>query len=134
MFACPSKSCARGLLGRIQSSDPDRPIDPSGSIQAHLLALLNTRTLHSELDPQQGALLLDEIVHQAPMGLQALSKRIKNLITRFEPRLKRLNVQAKVTGAVPLIHVRVCAWHCEPPQRPFHVDLELRANGRFSLT
>lgn len=74
---------------------------------------------------------MDEIVHEAPLGLQRLSGRIKSLIARFEPRLERLSVVSQVIETEPLIQVEICAWRRTPPQRPLRFDFELRPSGRF---
>lgn len=134
-MAIPSTSRSRGFLDRIQSLDPTRPIDPSRSIQAHVLALLNARMLQSEGRSRSSSdgLMLQDIVHQAPLGLQALAKRIKARIGRFEPRIEKLNVRCEVTGTDPAISVQVCAWHRVPPQHPLRLHLTLRPDGRFSM-
>lgn len=132
-MAILNTSRSRGFLDRIQSPDPTRPIDPASSIQAHVLALLNARMLQSEARSRSEGLMLQDIVHQAPLGLQALAKRIKARIGRFEPRIEKLNVRCEVTGTNPAIAVQVCAWHREPPQHPLRLHLTLRPDGRFSM-
>lgn len=129
----PGQQRSRGLLYRLQSQSPDRPIDPHRSIAAHVLALLNARGLSLASGISVPALTLDEIVHRAPQGLDALARRIKTLIGAYEPRLRQVHVKCQTPSAEPLIWVQVYGWSDFPHRTPFAIDFELSPDGQFYL-
>lgn len=124
---------SRGFLNRIRSKSPSRQIDPCDSIKAHVLSLLNARVLCDTPAHQTPALALDEFIHHAPPHLDALARRIQRLLTSYEPRIKRINVECHAPGIEPLIQVQIYGWPNTACVRPLNIEVELSPDGHFYL-
>ena len=85
---------ARGLLSRLASADPSRPIDEIQSILGNLRALLNTREGDSLSAPDFGIIDLSDLVHNFPNAAQYMQRSIRETINRYEPRLTNVRVRA----------------------------------------
>lgn len=133
MYELQSPPHTRGFLNRIRSTAPSRRIDPCDSIKAHVLTLLNARVLCVAPGHQTPALGLDELIHHAPLHLDALARRIQRLLTAYETRLKRINVQCHALGIEPAIQVQIYGWPSTPNARPIDIEVELSPDGHFYL-
>lgn len=83
----------RGLLSRLGSTDPSRPVDEVQSILGNLRALLNTREGDSPAAPDFGVVDLCDLVHNFPNATQYVQRSIRDTIMRYEPRLKNVRVR-----------------------------------------
>lgn len=84
---------ARGLLSRLASADPSRPVDPVHSIVGNLRALLNTRLGDSLAARGFGVVDFVDLVHQFPTAAQVIQRSIRDTIAEFEPRLRNVRVR-----------------------------------------
>lgn len=84
---------ARGLLSRLASRDPGRPVDEVTSIVNNLRVLLNTRVGDSLSAMGFGVTDFIDLVHDAPHAAGAMQKSIRAAITEFEPRLRNVRVR-----------------------------------------
>lgn len=84
---------ARGLLSRLASSDPLRPIDEVQSILENLRAILNTRVGDSMSASGFGIIDIADLVHNFPNAAQMMEKSIRATVGEYEPRLKQVRVR-----------------------------------------
>lgn len=84
---------SRGLLSRLASADPSRPVDEVHSIIGNLRAILNTRLGDSMAAREFGVVDFVDLVHQFPAAAQVIQRSIRNTISEFEPRLRNVRVR-----------------------------------------
>jgi len=84
---------ARGLLGRLASSNPSRTTDEVQSIIGNLRAILNTRLGDSPAAADFGVIDLSDLYHDFPNATQFLQRSIRDTIQRYEPRLTSVRVR-----------------------------------------
>lgn len=84
---------ARGLLSRLASSDPSRPVDEVHSIVGNLRALLNTRLGDSMAARGFGVVDFVDLVHLFPSASQIVQRSIRATIAEYEPRLRNVRVR-----------------------------------------
>ena len=84
---------ARGLLSRLSSRDPGRPIDEVTSIVNNLRVLLNTRVGDSLSAVGFGVADFVDMVHEFPYASGTMQKGIRAAITEYEPRLRNVRVR-----------------------------------------
>ncbi|MCX4243016.1 type VI secretion system baseplate subunit TssE [Paraliomyxa miuraensis] len=89
---------ARGLLSRLASADPSRPVDEVHSIVGNLRALLNTRLGDSMAAQGFGVVDFVDLVHQFPSAAQVIQRSIRNTVAEFEPRLRNVRVRLVDSG------------------------------------
>ncbi len=81
----------RGLLHRIASDEPTRPLDPVESILAHLRAILNTERGDGHTHPELGVCLQGLLVRW-PASRADVLREIRDVIETYEPRLSDVRV------------------------------------------
>jgi type VI secretion system protein len=81
----------RGLLSRLGTDQ--RRLDPVQSVLEHLKVLLNTCVGESVTVPDFGLTDFSDIVHELPQGIHVVQQSIRNVIMKFEPRLKNVSVR-----------------------------------------
>lgn len=81
----------RGLLHRIASDDPAKPLDPVDSILAHLRAILNTERGDGFSHPELGV-ALHELLVRWPTSRLELLQELRQTIETFEPRLSDVEI------------------------------------------
>jgi type VI secretion system protein len=125
---------ARGLLGRLSSTDPSRPVDEVQSILGNLRALLNTREGDSPAAPDFGVLDLSDLVHNFPDATQYVQRSIRDTIAKYEPRLQNVRVR-QVPSEDPLKLVfEVSARLANDRRRGLvRVRTEVNAAGRIAV-
>ena len=84
---------ARGLLGRLASSNPSRTSDEVQSIIGNLRAILNTRLGDSPAAADFGVIDLSDLYHDFPNATQYLQRSIRDTIQKYEPRLTSVRVR-----------------------------------------
>lgn len=84
---------ARGLLGRLASSNPSRTPDEVQSIIGNLRAILNTRLGDSPAAADFGVIDLADLYHDFPNATQYLQRSIRDTIQKYEPRLTSVRVR-----------------------------------------
>ncbi len=89
---------ARGLLSRLASADPSRPVDEVHSIVGNLRAILNTRLGDSMSAKDFGVVDFVDLVHQFPSAAQTIQRSIRNTIAHYEPRLRNVRVRVVDSG------------------------------------
>lgn len=89
---------ARGLLSRLASVDPSRPVDEVHSIVGNLRAILNTRLGDSMSSRDFGVVDFVDLVHQFPSAAQTIQRSIRNTISLYEPRLRNVRVRVVESG------------------------------------
>ncbi|MEM9461773.1 MAG: type VI secretion system baseplate subunit TssE [Myxococcota bacterium] len=89
---------ARGLLSRLASADPSRPVDEVHSIVGNLRAILNTRLGDSMSAKDFGVVDFVDLVHQFPSAAQVIQRSIRNTIAQYEPRLRNVRVRVVDSG------------------------------------
>lgn len=89
---------ARGLLSRLASADPSRPVDEVHSIVGNLRAILNTRLGDSMSAKDFGVVDFVDLVHQFPSAAQTIQRSIRNTIAQYEPRLRNVRVRVVDSG------------------------------------
>jgi type VI secretion system lysozyme-like protein len=81
----------RGLLHRIASVEPNRPLDPVESILAHLRAILNTERGDGHTHPDLGVCLQGLLIRW-PASRAEVLREIRTVIETYEPRLTDVRV------------------------------------------
>lgn len=81
----------RGLLSRLGSGQ--RHVDKVQSVLDHLKVLLNTCQGESVTVPDFGLMDFSDIVHELPHGIHKIQQAIRNVILKYEPRLKNVSVR-----------------------------------------
>ena len=81
----------RGLLHRIASDEPNRPLDPVESILAHLRAILNTERGDGHSHPELGVCLQSLLVRW-PASRAEVLHQIREVIEINETRLTDIRV------------------------------------------
>ncbi len=124
----------RGLLSRLSSPDPLRPIDEVQSILANLRAILNSRIGDSHTASEFGIIDLADLVHAFPNAALALEKSIRATVAEYEPRLKNVRVR-QVQGEDPLTLVFEIAARLagDRHQGVVRVRTEVSAQGRVKV-
>jgi len=93
---------SESLLQRLQTAaDPTstgrsvyRGKDLETAVVEHLQRLLSTRAGTSLSAPEYGMVEISDMLHEFPDALGTMQRAIKNAITKYEPRLK--NVQVRI--------------------------------------
>ncbi len=85
---------ARGLLSRLSSRDPGRPVDEVTSIVNNLRVLLNTRVGDSLSAQGFGVTDFVDLVHEFPYATGTMQKSIRAAISEYEPRLRNVRVRS----------------------------------------
>lgn len=83
----------RGLLSRLGSDDPARPVDEVASILGNLRVILNTRVGDSPAVPDFGIVDFCDLVHDFPDAAQAIQRSIRATLAAYEPRLCNVRVR-----------------------------------------
>lgn len=124
----------RGLLSRLASPDPLRPIDEVQSILANLRAILNSRIGDSHTASEFGIIDLADLVHAFPNAALALEKSIRATVAEYEPRLKNVRVR-QVQGEDPLTLVFEIAARLagDRHQGVVRVRTEVSSQGRVKV-
>lgn len=89
------------LLKRLeQNADPTasgrsvyRGADLETAVTEHLQKMLNTRAGATLTAPDYGMIEISEMLHEFPDALGVVQRAIKNAITKYEPRLKNVQVR-----------------------------------------
>jgi len=89
---------ARGLLSRLASADPSRPVDEVHSIVGNLRAILNTRLGDSMAAKGFGVVDFVDLVHQFPSAAQTIQRSIRSTVAEYEPRLRNVRVRVVDSG------------------------------------
>jgi len=89
---------ARGLLSRLASADPSRPVDEVHSIVGNLRAILNTRLGDSMAARGFGVVDFVDLVHQFPSAAQTIQRSIRSTVAEYEPRLRNVRVRVVDNG------------------------------------
>jgi type VI secretion system protein len=93
------------LLARLErNADPNasgrsvyRGEDLESVVMEHLAKLLNTRAGSSTSAPDYGIIEVSEMLHDFPDAHAIMQRSIKNTVSKYEPRLK--NVQVRMVEA-----------------------------------
>lgn len=85
---------ARGLLSRLNSNDPSRPIDEVRSILGNLRVLLNARLGNATTAPDFGVVDLCDMIHTFPDSTISVQRSIRDTIQKYEPRLTSIRVRS----------------------------------------
>lgn len=124
----------RGLLARLGSRDPGRPIDEVQSIIDNLRALLNTRLGDSLSAEDFGIMDFVDIVHEFPGAAQLVRKNIEAAISHYEPRLKRVRARLVPSGDPLSLAFEVSARLASDPKRGLvRVRTQVTHNGRIQV-
>lgn|SRR5690349_12502908 len=83
----------RGLLSRLSSPDPLRPVDEVQSILENLRCILNTRVGESLSAEGFGITDLADLLHNFPNAALIMEKSIRATVAEYEPRLKQVRVR-----------------------------------------
>ena len=89
------------LLKRLeQSADPNRSgrsvyrgADLETAVTEHLQKMLNTRAGAALTAPDYGLIEISDMLHDFPDALGIVQRAIKNTLTKYEPRLKNVQVR-----------------------------------------
>lgn len=125
---------ARGLLSRLSSADPSRPVDEVQSILGNLRALLNTREGDSPAAPDFGVVDLCDLIHNFPDSTQYMQRSIRDTITRYEPRLRNVRVRAMPSDdPLKLVFEVSARLATERGRGLVRVRTEVSASGRVAV-
>lgn len=112
--------------------DPHRTID---SILAHLRKMLNVRQGSVCTLPDYGIPDLNSLFMQYPDAVLALRRIIKELLEKYEPRLRRINVRYLPDDENPLILRFEITAHLvsEGAAQPLRFETSVGDNGRVQV-
>ncbi len=105
-------------------------VDEVASILSHLRGLLNTRQGSSSLDPSYGLPDYTDMFHNFPRGRKALAEGVAQTVSRFEPRLRNVevDVQERSEGDV-FLHFVIRA-QLASNGKPVQFDSSIASTGR----
>lgn len=125
---------ARGLLSRLASSDPSRPVDQIHSIVGNLRVLLNTRLGDSMSAQGFGVLDFVDLVHEFPAAGQIIQRSIRDTIATYEPRLRNVRVRLVTSGDPLSLAFEVSARLASDKRRGLvRVRTEMSQGGRVKV-
>ena len=99
--------------------------DELGAVLANLRLLFNTRAGDSAAAPDFGVPDLADLLHQFPAASAALQQSLRAAISRHEPRLRSVQVQAGPDHTLEI--------HALLHGAPVRLRAALTANGRIDL-
>jgi len=70
-----------------------RPDDVEAEVAKHLQEMLNTRAGSSLSATEYGMVEISDMLHDFPDAMGIMQRAIKNAITKYEPRLKNVQVR-----------------------------------------
>ncbi len=101
MYDLSNESFFEKLCGTYATGKPINSIPANLSLQIsirdYLERLLNTRKGTLEHLPGYGLLNIPDYIHPTPRGACILQLELQNLITKYEPRLKKVKVELDAT-------------------------------------
>jgi type VI secretion system protein len=121
----------RGLLSRLGSGD--RHIDPVQSVIEHLKVLLNTCAGESVTVPDYGLMDFSEIVHELPNGVHKIQQSIRNVILKYEPRLKNVSVRYIPDDEPLVLRFEVVARLNDPSRSLVRLRTQMSSGGTFRV-
>jgi type VI secretion system lysozyme-like protein len=119
----------RGLLHRIASDEPARPLDQVESILAHLRAILNTERGDGHTHPELGVCLQSLLVRW-PASRAEVLRELRACIEEYEPRLSDVRVDT-IPGEAHRLAVVI---HARLADQPLQIRTELAPVGQVSVT
>jgi type VI secretion system protein len=124
----------RGILSRISTTDPSRPVDEVRSIIGNLRVLLNTRVGNASACPDFGVIDFVDLVHEFPGAAAVLQRSIRDTISEYEPRLKNVRVRVVPSDDPLQLSFEISARLASDPRRGLvRVRTAVSEGGRFQV-
>ncbi len=121
----------RGFLSRLGTDR--RRIDIVQSVIDHLRVLLNTASGECETVPDFGISDLSDLVHELPQGIHKLQQNIRNVILKYEPRLKNVSVRVIPSDEPMIIRFEVVARLNDKSRSVVRLRTKLSSGGQMSV-
>jgi type VI secretion system protein len=121
----------RGLLSRLGTDQ--RRLDPVQSVLEHLKVLLNTCVGDSLTAPDFGLMDFSDIVHELPQGIHTIQQSIRNVIMKFEPRLKNVSVRYIPDEEPLILRFEVVARLNDPSRSVVRLRTKMSSGGTFQV-
>jgi type VI secretion system protein len=121
----------RGLLSRL--GNESRKIDQVESVLEHLKVLLNTCVGDSLTAPDFGLTDFSDIVHELPAGIHTIQQSIRNVILKFEPRLRNVSVRYIPDEEPLILRFEVVARLNDPSRSVVRLRTKMSSAGSFQV-
>ena len=121
----------RGLLSRLGTGQ--RRVDTVQSVIDHLKVLLNTCSGECETVPDFGLTDFSDIVHELPHGVHKIQQNIRNVILKYEPRLKNVSVRFLPTDEPLLLRFEVVARLNDESRSVVRLQTQMSSGGQINV-
>lgn len=121
----------RGLLSRLGSNV--RQVDTVQSVTEHLYVLLNTCIGDSVTAPDFGLSDFSDIVHELPKGIHKIQQSIRDVILKYEPRLKNVSVRYLPDQEPLVLRFEVVARLNDPSRSVVRLRTRMESGGGFKV-
>jgi type VI secretion system protein len=121
----------RGLLSRLGTGS--RRVDTVQSVVEHLKVLLNTCAGDAVTVPDFGLTDFSDIVHELPQGIHKIQQNIRNVILKYEPRLKNVSVRFVPSDEPLLLKFEVVARLNDESRSVVRLRTQMSSGGQFNV-
>ena len=121
----------RGVLGRV--SGETRHTDPSASIIEHLQVLLNTHSGDAGTVPDFGLKDFTDTVHELPDNTLTFLESVRQLILRYEPRLRNVTVRLVDTDNPLTLSFEIVARLNDEKRTMLRLQSSMGPGGHFTV-
>jgi type VI secretion system protein len=121
----------RGLLSRLGTEQ--RQLDTVESVMEHIRVLLNTCIGDSLTVPDFGLTDFSDIVHELPKGVHKIQQSIRDLIMKYEPRLKNVSVRYIPDSEPLVLRFEVVARVNDESRSVVRLRTQMESGGSFKV-
>lgn len=121
----------RGLLARLGTNQ--RHVDPVQSVIEHLQVLLNTCVGDSATVPDFGLTDFSDIVHELPHGVHKIQQTIRNVILKYEPRLRNVSVRFIPSEEALTLRFEVVARMADESRSVVRLQTQMSSGGKIEV-
>jgi len=121
----------RGLLTRLGTGQ--RALDKVESITEHLKVILNTRAGESATVPDFGLMDLTDSMHQMPQGVHAIQQAIRDVILKYEPRLRSVSVRYAPGDELLVLRFEIVARLKDETRGVVRFQTQMSRGGKFDV-
>lgn len=121
----------RGLLSRLGTDH--RQLDTVESVMEHIRVLLNTCIGDAPTVPDFGLTDFSDIVHELPKGVHKIQQSIRDLIMKYEPRLKNVSVRYIPDSEPLVLRFEVVARVNDESRSVVRLRTQMESGGSFKV-
>lgn len=121
----------RGLLSRLGTGK--RHIDTVQSVTEHLKVMLNTTFGEAETVPDFGMTNLTDFAHELPKGVHKVQQMIREVILKYEPRLRNVSVRFIPSDEPLVLKFEVLGRLNDASRSVLRIRTQVSSNGQFEI-